>query len=275
MPPVPPRLLELPKISPSGETYTLDDRDHSIIYLNEVKYAFAQPNYAKRLIISYKDQSKRSDLFYYDNYEAKHSLLKDEQEINRLVGHTGNNIDKHSKGEDNNTLLKRGEMIAQKFIWLPESIGSTYIRTTNIYCIEKWKYNSERSGFRIYYKDGSYKDIKYSVEDEKISDQDYERLKEVLSKHSLKEENTKISDKENTITKIIIKEKKSMIDKLKEYYKQHEDIIFPLLIVVAIDYFFNDGRCQKKIKNMIEGMLDTISSKFERKMLPEGENKDD
>ena len=64
-----------------------------------------------------------------------------------------------------------------------------------------------------------------------------------------------------------------MIDSVKGFYKRHEEVLFPLLVLVAIDYFFNDGRFQKKIVQAINGLVDRLVSKVTpEKQLEENNN---
>jgi hypothetical protein len=78
----------------------------------------------------------------------------------------------------------------------------------------------------------------------------------------------------NKIKKLIFLNKKetkgiktNMLDSVKNFYKKHEDILFPLLVLVALDYFFNDGRFQKKIALAIEGIVDRVINKVTPKKL--------
>ena len=58
-----------------------------------------------------------------------------------------------------------------------------------------------------------------------------------------------------------------MIESAKNFYKKHEDVLFPLLVLVALDYFFNDGRFQKKISMAINGLVDNIVTRVTPKQL--------
>jgi hypothetical protein len=55
---------------------------------------------------------------------------------------------------------------------------------------------------------------------------------------------------------------KTMLDKIKKQWNNHEDVLFPLLVLWLLDYFFNDGRFQKKITNVVEGILEKVTDKF-------------
>ncbi len=77
-------------------------------------------------------------------------------------------------------------------------------------------------------------------------DQDYKELKKALKKQN----------------KIAKKGKATMLDSVKKYYKDHEDVLFPLLIVVALDHFFNNGGLREKIVNLAQGLLNGIQDKL-------------
>jgi hypothetical protein len=66
---------------------------------------------------------------------------------------------------------------------------------------------------------------------------------------------------------IVRKEKKSMKDTIKKYYKEHEDILFPLFIVIILDHFFNNGGLRERIVGMAQSLLDSIQGKLENKQL--------
>jgi len=55
----------------------------------------------------------------------------------------------------------------------------------------------------------------------------------------------------------------NMIESVKKFYKEHENILFPLFLLVGLDYLFNDGRFQGKISQAIENIIDGISKKSE------------
>ena len=52
-----------------------------------------------------------------------------------------------------------------------------------------------------------------------------------------------------------------MIESVKEFYREHENVLFPLFLLVGLDYLFNDGRFQGKISQAIENIIDGISGK--------------
>ena len=56
-----------------------------------------------------------------------------------------------------------------------------------------------------------------------------------------------------------------MIEKLKEQYEKHEDVLFPLLVVIAMDHFFNDGRFKKRITDIVDSILDSLTDRFSKK----------
>jgi len=66
--------------------------------------------------------------------------------------------------------------------------------------------------------------------------------------------------------------KNTMLDSVKNFYKEHENVLFPLFVLVALDYFFNDGRFQKKIAKAIEGIVDRVVDKVSTKQLEENNN---
>ena len=60
----------------------------------------------------------------------------------------------------------------------------------------------------------------------------------------------------------------SMIDSFKKFYKSHEDVLFPLMIVIVLDHFFNNGALRERIVQIAQGLLDGIQSKLTPKQLP-------
>jgi hypothetical protein len=60
----------------------------------------------------------------------------------------------------------------------------------------------------------------------------------------------------------------SMIDSFKKFYKNHEDVLFPLMIVIVLDHFFNNGALRERIVQIAQGLLDGIQSKLTPKQLP-------
>lgn len=116
------------------------------------------------------------------------------------------------------------------------------------------RYQEYREGNKIYIRD------KYSG---KILD-GYTG-KPVQKKEIPKEEQNIEKPKEKA------KEKTKMIEKIKKSYDKHEDILFPLLIAVVADYFFNDGRFRKKITDVMNSLLDSVTDKFAKKEEKDGE----
>lgn len=58
---------------------------------------------------------------------------------------------------------------------------------------------------------------------------------------------------------------KNMLETLKKYYKDHEDVLFPLMVVVVLDHFFNNGGLRERIMALAERLLSGIQNK----LLPE------
>jgi hypothetical protein len=55
---------------------------------------------------------------------------------------------------------------------------------------------------------------------------------------------------------------KGMFNSIQKYYKDHEEVLFPLIIVVVLDHFFNDGALRSKIAQLVQGLLDGIQKKL-------------
>ena len=78
-----------------------------------------------------------------------------------------------------------------------------------------------------------------------------------------KEENN--SPKDIKIEKKLIKESKkgkNMFEKIKNQYEKYEDILFPLFVVIALDFLFNDGRFQKKVTAIVNALVDRVTGKI-------------
>jgi hypothetical protein len=95
-------------------------------------------------------------------------------------------------------------------------------------------------------------------EDKKQRDRDFEELTEALSKLN----STELIVKETEERKLSIRES------ARRYYRKHEDILFPLFIVVILDYFFNDSRLRQKIISIAQSLLDSVYLKLAPKQLP-------
>jgi len=63
---------------------------------------------------------------------------------------------------------------------------------------------------------------------------------------------------------------KKMMDSIKKYYKDHEDVLFPLLVVIVLDHFFNSGELRSRIVQLAQSLLDGVQTK----LLPEGKKND-
>ena len=112
--------------------------------------------------------------------------------------------------------------------------------------------------------------------DESERDLCFSQLTEAMSKLSNNQDkeysNKVLGDGPNCfITKQNNKEKLTMMETVKKYYKEHEDVLFPLLVVIVLDHFFNNGGLRERIVAMAQGLLDSVQSKLENKQLPSKE----
>jgi hypothetical protein len=48
-----------------------------------------------------------------------------------------------------------------------------------------------------------------------------------------------------------------MMNSIKDYMKKHQDVIFTLVIIILVDHFVFNGALKNKIKETLEGILDT------------------
>ncbi len=113
------------------------------------------------------------------------------------------------------------------------------------------------------------KEIYYILE--KQRDLDFQQLKEALKGTGDKKEK---KSTEKLLPKIkFTGGKKTMLDSIKGYYKDHEDVLFPLLIVIVLDHFFNNGGLRERIVNLTQGLLDGIQTKLDGKQLISKEKK--
>jgi hypothetical protein len=99
------------------------------------------------------------------------------------------------------------------------------------------------------------KSISYTT-DEKLRDKEFKQLKAALIKNKRKG-------------------KPSMLNSIKKYYKDHEDVLFPLLIVIVLDHFFNNGGLRERIVSLAQGLLDGIQEKLGTHQLSALEKKKD
>jgi hypothetical protein len=132
-------------------------------------------------------------------------------------------------------------------------------RTGNIIDLNKvsriypgcWRHNKKQFTIEIYIDNREHSST-VCYEKESDRDEDYEEIEGLI----FNRDNNKKHNK---------KEKKgiSMIESVKNFYKEHENVLFPLFMLIGLDYLFNDGRFQGKISQAIENIIDGISKKSE------------
>jgi hypothetical protein len=83
--------------------------------------------------------------------------------------------------------------------------------------------------------------------------------KEEMEKHiAICNMNPKNTNRKETI----MNQNENLMDKVRSFYKNHENTILIVFILLILDYFFNDAKVQNKLRNKTKGLLESFNEKF-------------
>ena len=80
-------------------------------------------------------------------------------------------------------------------------------------------------------------------------------------------------DSDERIAESPKKGKCGMFDTMKKYWYKHEDTLFPIIVILLLDHFVNDGGLRKRVVAMMSNLLDRLLGKLETKELPPASSK--